>query len=101
MTIHRLSFEEFLRQNGYTDTKLIPGDRYAAIFQFMFTHAIIVGCVGDVMRYDDRWCYGSYDKAKAALDAWDGTPGTEPDGWHRHPATGRRRDEAGVEYINP
>lgn len=43
--------------------------------------------------YGDRWCYHTYEAAKAAYDAWDGTG--EPTGWHRHPKSGRRFDENG------
>ena len=31
--------------------------------------------------------------AQEALAAWDGAPGTEPQGWHRHPTSGRRRTD--------
>jgi hypothetical protein len=79
----------------------------------MFTHAIIIGQMGDYFGYADRWCYRSEAAAFAALQAWDGTG--EPTGWIRHPDTGRRisespdeRDEygrrvgaVGVAYVNP
>ena len=43
--------------------------------------------------YLDRWCYHSVAAAIEAAKAWDGVwPEGEPDGWHRHPATGRRRE---------
>jgi hypothetical protein len=83
---------------GYKDIKLLSPTKWAAINQFMFTHAIIVGTVGNRTEYDDRWCYHDYKSAKAALDAWDGTG--EPQGWHRHPPTGRRREAGMEEYIN-
>jgi len=35
------------------------------------------------------WQYQSRDAALVALAAWDGEG--EPEGWYRHPATGRRR----------
>jgi hypothetical protein len=86
--------------NGYRDPKPLAGRRYACIVPFMFTHAIIVGKMGDECGYEDRWCYHSYPAAKAALDEWDGTG--EPNGWHRHPDSGRRRDlERNEEWINP
>lgn len=74
--------------------KLFEGGGDAAIMPLAFTAAI----VADLCEwgYGDRWCYKTYDAAKAALDAWDGTG--EPKGWHRHPATGRRV-ENGVEVV--
>jgi hypothetical protein len=66
------------------------------IAPFIHTHAIISDI--DSYGYGDRWCYHTYAAAKAALDAWDGEG--EPQGWHRNPTTGRRRDEAGNETIN-
>lgn len=80
--------------NGYTDLKFFVDGHEAAIYPLAFTHAIIYGL--NDFGYDDRWCYDSYEKAKAALEAWDGTG--EPQGWHRHPGTGRRIED-GVEKV--
>lgn len=84
-----------LRQDNYVDIKRMPNGDYVALFQFMYTWAIMSGL--SIYGYEDRWCYSSYEKAKAALDAWDGTG--EPEGWHRHPNTGRRRHEDGTEEV--
>jgi hypothetical protein len=94
-------FTYLIQDCGYLDPRDIEEGRYVCIMPLMFTHAIIVGRIGQMSVYDDRWCYSSYDKAKAALDAWDGKG--EPEGWHRHPMTGRRRefdgDEMTSEYV--
>lgn len=82
--------------------RLLEDGRYVCLMPFLYTSAIIVGRIGDYMGYDDRWCYSSHDKALRALDAWSGVG--EPDGWHRHPTTGRRRRETedGIEeWVNP
>lgn len=101
-----IAFLVFLRDEcGYVDAKPITSDpthgfrRLACIMGLMFTHAIITVKVGDRFGYLDRWCFHSYDAAKKALDAWDGTG--EPSGWHRHPVTGRRRPEGdpAKEYV--
>jgi hypothetical protein len=84
---------------GYLDPKPLPRGRWAAIWKLMFTHAVVVGTIGDQNSIDDRWCYQNYEQAKTALDAWDGEG--EPEGWHRHPITGRRRTESGEEYTAP
>lgn len=81
--------------NGYTHLKFFDDGHEAAIMPLMFTHAIVYGL--NHFGYEDRWCYSTYEKAKAALEAWEGTG--EPDGWHRHPKSGRRRHN-GVETIN-
>jgi hypothetical protein len=92
---------EACAQNGYTDYKRFANGRDAAINRFLFTFAILA----DLTRwgYGDRWCFASYDKARAALAAWNGEEGTEPQGWHRHPDTCRRRPDgdATKEYIDP
>lgn len=51
--------------------------------------------IGDVGRpyFDDGWCYQfeqNYAAWRAAL-GWDGEG--EPEGWYRHPDTGRRRPD--------
>ena len=90
---------------GYSDIRILPGRRYVAIMPLLYTHAIIIGSIGDQLGYADRWCYGGRAAAIAALEAWDGQG--EPEGWHRHPGTGRRREydaETSLllgEYINP
>lgn len=81
---------------GYIDAKPIGDDRWAAIQPLLFTHSLVTGHVGDRSSIDDRWCYHNYSSAHAALEAWDGTG--EPQGWHRHPGSGRRRKD-GVEYV--
>lgn len=95
--LKELEFMTYLKDLGYKDCQPIGNDMYAAIMPLMFTHAIIIGKIHDVAGYEDRWCYHSYDQAKKALDAWNKIG--EPDGWHRHPGTGRRRAN-GDEYIN-
>lgn len=89
-----------MHENGYHNPKPLGDGRYAAIVPMQFTHAIVVGQMGDKISYDDRWCYGGQDAARKALDAWDGTG--EPQGWHRHPRSGRRRTngDPAMEYVN-
>lgn len=81
-------------ENGYTDLKIFRNGDDAAIMRLVFTHAIISGLTS--WGYENRWCYKTYDAAKEALEAWNGDG--EPDGWHRHPGSGRRR-ENGIETI--
>ena len=69
--------------------KDIGGGMYAAILPLLYTTAIVKGYWG-LMTYEDRWCYSNLEKAMTAFDAWSGKG--EPDGWHRHPTSGRRRE---------
>lgn len=91
-------FKKFLEEQLYLDIKRIDEGTWTCIFPLAYTHAIITVKHNDFFSVGDRWCYHSYEAARAALDAWDGTG--EPQGWHRHPATGRRREKDGTEYIN-
>lgn len=68
------------------------GDYYVGVMPLMFTAAVIIGERGKGW-YVDRWCYHSVPAALAAAAAWTGEyPETEPEGWHRHPSSGRRRE---------
>jgi len=89
---------QFLKDSGYVSPKPLGDGRWAALFRFMFTWAIVVGRVDDMNTYDNRWCYHTEGAARVAFENWSGDG--EPDGWHRHPLTGRRRGENGEEYIN-
>ena len=82
----------------YTDIRPLPGNKYAAINRLLFTCAIIVGKIDYEHGFSDRWCYSSYRDAKEALDNWNGEG--EPEGWHRNPITGRRKNENGEEYVS-
>jgi hypothetical protein len=61
---------------------------------------LVIGDAGS-MYYDDGWCYqrDESDAAWRAALGWDGEG--EPDGWSRHPETGRRRPggDATKEYV--
>ncbi len=93
-------FRSFIEANGYLSPRLLPGRRYVCIYPLAFTQANIIGSIDDRICFDDRWCYHSLEAAKAALDAWDGVG--EPDNWHRHPGSGRRRDngDPASEYVH-
>lgn len=75
-----------------------------AVMPLLFTGALIIGARHDVREpYLDRWCYTTMPLAITAALNWSGPwPGTEPYGWHRHPASGRRRPhgDPAREYVN-
>ena len=72
---------------------------------FAFTVAVVTTPIASPLGYDDRWCYHDVPAALAAARAWMATsfPDGEPAGWHRHPATGRRRPlgQTHLEHLAP
>lgn len=82
------AFATWLHAQGYRHVKDLGDGRYACLMRLMFTTAIITGRWGDEGAYDDRWCFHTAELARDALEAWTGQG--EPEGWHRHPDTGRR-----------
>lgn len=48
----------------------------------------------------ERWCYHDHDAAWRAVLGWNGVG--DPEGWYRHPLTGRRRPDGTPEseYMN-
>ena len=65
--------------------------RQAGVVPFLFTWAIVADFNSE--GYGQRWCYETLQDALGALDDWDGEG--EPQGWHRHLPSGRRRDHDG------
>jgi hypothetical protein len=99
-----LRWQDYPEWCGYSEIREMPNGRYACLAPYAFTTAILVGRQGDVHTFEDRWCYHGRAVALAALDAWHaaGFAG-EPLGWHRQPATGRRRPGGDplLEFVEP
>ncbi len=79
----------------------LPDGRIVWIHRMLYTSALLIGpdtCGG----YEDRWCYPTLAEAEAVLHSWNPEIESEPSGWVRHPASGRRRPEgdASRQYIN-
>lgn len=51
--------------------------------------------------WDNTWNYQTVPPALVAAEAWDGEG--EPEGWFRHPASGRRRPggDPAAEFVRP
>lgn len=86
--------------DGMWAIKEAADGRRIAVLPLMYTAAVAIGHPAQLNWYDDRWCYHSVSAAWEAAMRWDGTG--EPDGWHRHPDTGRRRPggDPSKEYVN-
>jgi hypothetical protein len=85
------------RGHYYGLARALDNDRYVAAVPMLFTWAVITGDVNSPLFYDNRWCYHTAEAAVEAAKVWDGVG--EPEGWHRHPQSGRRRDLAGNEWV--
>lgn len=66
----------------------------------LFHWTVRVSEIGNRDTYLDRWCFATRELAETAVRNW--VYGIEPTGWHRHPATGRRRPDGDPtrEYVN-
>lgn len=82
-------------REGCSHVRMFPeAGIYTAVKRLLFHYTLILGQIGNRQTYDDRWCYQTEEAAVAAMEAWDATAGGEPENWHRHPTSGRRRVEA-------
>lgn len=74
-----------------------------AVYLLPMTYGNLRLAIGerDCQGFDDVWCYQAKqdDAAWAAALGWDGEG--EPEGWYRHPETGRRRPDgtAASEFV--
>jgi hypothetical protein len=75
----------------YTDARHLPDGRCIGTMRLLFHWTIHVD-IDPQGFWSHRYCFATYELAKRAFDEWDGTG--DPDYWHRHPASGRRRDPA-------
>lgn len=99
---YRLSIDPFFCSGGdfiADGARLWSDGRYCLAKRLMFHWTIIEGNISDEIGYDDRWCLETFDLAIAGVKAYpdDWPVGFEPPGWHRHPATARRREAADPE----
>lgn len=92
--------EEFLKLSGLLSVKELSDGRIACILPLIYTGAIVITTRENYQTsIEERYCYHSVKEVTQALAAWNGTG--EPEGWHRHIPSGRRRNGADPmqEYI--
>lgn len=94
--------EQICTANGYEHYVIFPDGHDSCVTRFGFNYAIL----SDLTEwgYGDRWCFADYRRALAGLLDWTLRSGDgEPVGWHRHPASGRRRPggDASREVVRP
>lgn len=80
------------QRNQYQLPLTIDETRYACIAPMAFNDTIIIGKYGDEAGWDEQYWY-ERQMALPALLEWcaDGFEG-EPQGWHRHIPSNRRRE---------
>jgi len=78
---------------GYEQIRRTSDRDWVALYPYLYTVAIVEGRMMNRWELTDRWCYASRQAAEAAFAVWDGVEG-EPDGWIKHPASGRCRYDA-------
>jgi hypothetical protein len=82
----------------YTAMKALPDGRICGVLRLLYHWTMHVDI--DHSGHAERYCYQTREGAEAALEKWDGVG--DPEGWHRHPESGRRRDpETGQEWFAP
>lgn len=80
----------------YDAIRDLPDGRTIGVHRLMFHYTLHIGI--DLWGYSDRYCFATKALAMKAFDEWDGQG--DPEGWHRHPRSGRRRDLAtGEEWV--
>lgn len=73
----------------------LPDGRICCVHRLLYHYTLLVDV--NEWGYEDRYCYATRERAIEGFLAWDGTG--DPEGWHRHPKTGRRRTDGGVEWV--
>lgn len=71
--------------------RILPDGRSLSLTRQIFNWKLGVSPTRDCGFYDSTWEYLDFDHAFTAYMTWDGDE--EPEGWYRHPMSGRRRPE--------
>jgi hypothetical protein len=85
-----------LLEKYYVEHRTLDDDRIIGVMRLLFHWTLHIDI--NEIGYEDRYCYPRLDECLAACRTWDGI-GDPPGFWNRHPISGRRRDEAGKEWI--
>jgi hypothetical protein len=75
---------------NYILFRVVGDGRGIWVYPMMFTYKLVIGPVGKDC-YSDGWCYKDLNSATTAFSEWNPATEPEPQGWVRHPRTGRRR----------
>lgn len=86
---------------GYTSWRCLPDGTIVAVGLMAFNNGRLFMDINSY-GYEDCYCYDSLDLAEKSMNEYMPESGIEPQGWKRHPASGRRREKGdpATEYIN-
>jgi hypothetical protein len=87
-------FARWLTGQGYSCIVLRSHvAEWYAVKPLLYHWTLHMGVIGDQAGIENWWCYQTQDMARSALFDFvtSGFQG-EPIGWHRHPKSGRRRE---------
>lgn len=84
---------------GSLAVRTLEDGRVVVLYPMIYTTRLCIG-PAESPCYDDAWCYPDVGTGLLAFATWDGE-GDPPEGWTRHPASGRRRPDGdpAQEYV--
>lgn len=90
-----------MRAWGYIYWRCLPDGMVLAVGPMSFSNGRLFWDVHQT-GYNDFYCYCSVEAAVQGLMAYNPETDPEPQGWHRHASSGRRRPDgdASREYVN-
>lgn len=102
--LERARWDGWLARNegaDYLHVRVLSDGRAVYLLPMLLGNLRVAIGPHGAMYFDDGWCYqaAQTDAAWRAALGWDGED--EPEGWYRHPETGRRRPDgiAAKEYV--
>ena len=86
---------------GYTKWRELPDGTILAVGPMAFGNGRLFVDVSN-NGYEDCYCYDSLELAESSMNIYNPETDEEPEGWKRHPYSGRRREngDKNKEYIN-
>lgn len=99
MTIRYTSKQ--LKEMGYSNWRELPDGTILAVGPMAFGNGRLFVDINDY-GYEDCYCYDSLQLAEESMQKYNPEIDKEPEGWKRHPFSGRRRinGHPSTEYIN-
>lgn len=79
-----------ITREGAVYQRLTSDGREICVYPQIFNTKLIIGKPG-LDWYDSNWCYETPGQAIMAAEEWEPEKEADPEGWFRHPPTGRRR----------
>lgn len=85
-------FYDYLKKD-YSKIMDMGDGLWCGSHRLIFHWTLHIGQIGDFCTYLDRYCYRDQKLCEDAMDEWKSRNFSgDPINWHRHPGTGRRRE---------